>query len=82
VFEDEVATTVGNSESVVLPQVLTQPVIELSEVQKLTRDDYIGTGDVDAKLKALRAASQEADEKWVTVLHRRATSRRQRHCHP
>jgi hypothetical protein len=48
---------------VVLPQVLTQPVIELSEVQKLTRDDYIGADD--AKLKALRAASQEADEKWV-----------------
>ena len=63
VFEDEAATTVGNSESIVLPQVLTQPVIELSEVQKLTRDDYIGADD--AKLKALRAASQEADEKWV-----------------
>ena len=34
-----------------------------SEVQKLTRDDYIGADET--KLKALRAASQEADEKWV-----------------
>ena len=66
VFEKDIkerSSTVGNSEAAVVPKVITRPVVELSEVQKLTRDDYLGADE--AKLKALRAASQEADEKWV-----------------
>jgi transposase InsO family protein len=68
VFEEDIkerSSTVGNSEAAVVPKVITRPVVELSEVQKLTRDDYLGANE--AKLKALRAASQEADEKWVVA---------------
>ena len=61
VFEDDIeerSSTVGNSEAAVVPKVITRPIVELSEVQKLTREDYIGADET--KLKALRAASQEA----------------------
>ena len=45
VFEDDVeerSSTVGNSEAAVVPKVITRPVVELSEIQKLTRDNLRG----------------------------------------
>ena len=38
-------------------------MIELSEVQKLTRGDYVEDGL--AQLEALRAASERADAAWM-----------------
>ena len=62
---DTQGATVGDSEVAVLPKVIAQPAVEQSEVQRLTRSDYIGARETE--MKALQAAANRAVAQWITA---------------